>query len=96
MPVSLPLRIQTTSGKLTLTETSVTLEKPSFPRVTTISIPRVNISSVASRVGIPSVMGMGGNFHIIIYTLDGRSIEIHGIPAKRRADVLGILQPDAL
>jgi len=91
-----PFRVQTTSGKLTITAQSVTLEKPTFPRVTTITIPRANISSVANRPGVPSVFGVGGNFHLMIYTLDGRSIEIKGIPFKARRAVLGILQPDAL
>ncbi len=91
-----PLRVQTASGKLTITAQSITLEKPTFPRVTTITIPRASISSVATRPGIPPVLGMGGNFHLMIYTLDGRSIEIKGIPFKARRTVLGILQPDAL
>ena len=91
-----PLRVQTTSGKLTITAQSVTLEKPTFPRVTAITIPRASISSVASRPGIQPLFGMGGNCHLMVYTLDGRSIELKGIPFKARRAAPGILQPDAL
>jgi hypothetical protein len=95
-PPVLPLRIQTTSGKLLITDTSITLEKPTFPRVTTVTIPRANISSVANRPGISPLFGMGGNFHIEINTIDGRQLVIKGIPYKSRRDVLSILQPEAL
>lgn len=88
------LRIQTGSGVLIVTETSVTLERPSlaFGGRKPQTIMRSAITSVDSKVTIPAVLGRGGAMRIVLHGQGSDVMEINGVPLKAAEQLLSLLR----
>lgn len=80
----------TASGKVSITEANVILDKPGG--MTSESIPRASVARVESKTTMVSLMGFGGMKSITIYTTDGRRIELKMLPPKVAASILELLR----
>ncbi len=91
------LNIQTGSGRFIVTETTLQLERPSFPSVKIETIQRSAITSTECRITMrPSFGRFGGTMRFLFRTNDGRLLELKSVAYKKAIQlctVLGIAVP---
>lgn len=85
-------RIQTASGKLSITPEYITIEHPGFPSAKIENIARSTISSVTHRMTVPAVFGRGGAYELTILLIaGGKPVVIKAISHKDMPAILEAL-----
>lgn len=72
--------VQTGSGKLTLTEQSVTIEGPGFPRPKARTVFRAAIVGVDHKVSAKPLFGKGGTMQLTVHVQGGETLVLRAVP----------------
>lgn len=81
---------RTGSGKVTITESSVTIDAPGGRKSETV--PRAAIARIDAKTVMASLFGIGGGRELTIHTNDGRKVVIRLIKPKDAAAMLALLR----
>lgn len=72
--------VQTGSGKLTVTEQSIQIERPSFPKPKTQSVFRSAIVGIDHKVIAKPKLFSKGGVNVTFHVQGGEHIEVHMVP----------------
>lgn len=86
-PVTL-INVQTGSGKLTVTDTSISIERPAFPRPKTQTLFRANIVGIDYKVIARPKLFSKGSVTLTFHVQSGERAEVHAVPYDVAAALL--------
>lgn len=90
-------RLQTASGKLTVDDDAILLERPGFPQARLVTLARSSITSVMCQAIIRPTFGrFGGAARFVFAGVGGERLQVNSVPwkaAMQLCDVLRIKRP---